>query len=255
MVRPMKSRPILTCFLALGAAVLATLAGVSTVRADLYVLESTTAAIKPGSRLGTSDTINVPAGAYIRAVLPSGKTQTIRGPYSGSVGDFAKGQAQNEGVLSWLRNILQTGGASEATPGATRSIGREMPRAKAPFSWVEIPVTADGNICVQKGADLKLIRAPGAPDRVAVIDAATSQRGEAQWGSGSTVTAWPTTLSVKSGATYYLVVPDRQRRQITLRVVERLPAEGDELTELHKLGCRAQFEAWVRERMAASKRS
>ena len=33
--------------------------------------------------------------------------------------------------MAWLQNILKTGGATEATPGATRSIGREAPKPRA----------------------------------------------------------------------------------------------------------------------------
>ena len=86
------------------------------------------AAIRVGSALDMGDTITIPAGSHIRAVLPSGKTQTIKGPYTGTVADLAKGQPINEGVMAWIKNILQTGGASESTPGATRSIAREAPK-------------------------------------------------------------------------------------------------------------------------------
>ena len=50
-----------------------------------------------------------------------------------------------------------------------------------------------------------------------------------------------------------MLVPDRPRRQITLRVLDKLPADDDVLTELHRLGCKHQFEAWVREKVAAGK--
>src|SRR6202011_214767 len=100
-------------------------------RADLYVLESTTTTIRPGSHLAANDPISIPAGSFIRAVLPSGKTQTIKGPFSGSAADLDKGQALNEGVLAWLRSILETGGPKEFTPGAPRSIRREPPRVSA----------------------------------------------------------------------------------------------------------------------------
>jgi len=185
-------------------------------------------------------------------VLPSGKTQTIKGPYSGAVGDIDKGVARNEGMLGWLRNILQTGGSSEATPGATRSIGRAPPKATASFSWTAVPVTVDGNICVQKGAKLMLARAPSVrADHVAVVESATSERAEAQWEPGSETTAWPAGVTLRADATYYFLMPDKPRRQVTLRLIDHLPADADVLTELYKLGCKDQFEAWVRATLAA----
>jgi hypothetical protein len=236
------------------AGVLAAAAVATPASADLYVVESSVPAVTVGSRLADSDTLTIPSGSFVRAVLPSGKTQTIRGPYSGTVADIAKGQAQNEGVMAWIRNILQTGGSNEATPGATRSIGRESAKPRVGFSWSAVPV-ADGTVCVEKEAKLQLVRAPSTrPDRLAIIDTASATRGEAQWEAGSDAAAWPASVMPRSGATYFLLQQDRPQREIKLQVLDRLPAEADVLTELHRLGCKAQFEAWVREKMAAGKR-
>jgi hypothetical protein len=249
----MTIRSAYSSLLGLMAILVALSASLSPARADLYVVESTAAAIKAGSRLATTDTVSIPAGSYIRAVLPSGKTQTIKGPYSGAVADLAKGQARNEGVLTWIRSILETGGSKEATPGATRSIGRETAKVRTGFSWSAVPVTADATVCIEKGAKLQLVRAPSArADHVTVVDIASSERGEAQWEAGSEVAAWPASLTPRPDGTYALLVVDRPRRQVTLRVLDTLPAEGDVLTELHRLGCKSQFEVWVREKLASS---
>jgi hypothetical protein len=227
-------------------------ASASAALADLYVIESTTATIKVGARLGDADKVDIPAGAQIRAVLPSGKTQTIRGPYQGPAGDLAKGQPTNEGVVSWLKNILLTGGATEATPGAVRSIGRAQAKPRTGFSWSAIPVTVDGPICIEKAASLQLVRAPSSrAERITVVDAVRSERGEAQWEANIETAAWPAGLAPRADGIYDLIVQGRSRRQVTLRVLERLPADADVLTELHRLGCKYQFESWVQERMAA----
>jgi len=250
----MKTRSSLCGVLGLLAAVAVLFAGAPPARADLYVIESTVPNIKPRSRLLADDKLDIPAGGSIRAVLPDGKTHTIKGPYSGPVGDLDKGLARNEGVLGWLRNILATGGSTEATPGATRSIGRDAAKPRTGFSWTIVPVTLEGNnnVCVQKGAKLQLARAPSVrADRVTVVEAASSERGEAQWEPGSDTAAWPAGLAVRADATYYFQMPDRPRRQVTLRLVDQLPADADVLTELYKLGCKNQFEAWVHSRLAS----
>jgi hypothetical protein len=250
----MKRRLAPPYLLALAAVLVAATAGLSPARADLHVIESTAPAIKVGSQLDR-DAITIPAGTQIRVVLPSGKTQTVKGPFTGTVAELAKGQPRNEGVLAWLRDFLKTGGATEATPGATRSIGREAPKPRIGFSWSTVPVTMDGSVCVEKGARLQLVRAPSSPaERVAVIDASSSERGEAQWEAGSDTAAWPANLTPRPDGTYYILVGTRPRRQIVLRVLQKLPADDDVLTELHKLGCKQQFEAWVREKVAAGKR-
>src|SRR5262249_51809050 len=87
-----------------------------------YVSGSPVAGIRVGRALHLSAAISIPAGGHIRAVLPSGKTQTIKGPWEGTVANLAKGQPVNEGVLASLKELLRTGGATQTTTGATRSI-------------------------------------------------------------------------------------------------------------------------------------
>jgi hypothetical protein len=230
----------------IGGAVTAT-----TAAAQIYVMESTVAAIRVGSALDLSAAISIPAGGHIRAVLPSGKTQTIKGPYEGTVADLAKGQPVNEGVLASLNNLLRTGGATQNTAGATRSITRPADKpSRAAFSWSAIPV-ATGTVCVQKGAKLALMR-PASPnaERATMIDPAGNQ-AELQWEPGSATAAWPTTLTLRNDGTYDVLSAGREPRRITLRVLDRLPSEDNLLIELNRLGCSSQFEAWVRSKLAA----
>jgi hypothetical protein len=239
--------------MALAVALVAVATSASPVAAQLYVMESTVATIRVGSGFDMNATITIPAGGYIRAVLPSGKTQTIKGPYSGTVADLAKGQPINEGVTAWLKNILKTGGATESTTGATRSIARPAEKPRAAFSWSTIPVV-DGAVCIQKGAKLRLVRVASAnAERATVVDAGNGQQAEVQWQAGSDTADWPASVTLRPDATYSVLIPDRPRRQITLRVLERLPAEDDVLPELQSRGCSVQFEAWVRERLAAAR--
>ena len=248
--------PLTTSTLLVAATVLATLVLATAVsipaRADLYVLESTATTIGVGTHVASDQNISIPAGSYIRAVLSSGKTQTIKGPFNGLAADLDKGRGQNEGVLAWLRGILATGGSREITPGATRGIRREPPAASAAFSWSALPVTADVTACVLKGAHVELLRPPAnRAERVGIIDAASGARGEAQWEAGSATTPWPAGLPARADATYYLLIADRPQRQLTLRLLDAAPADEDVLLVLQQQGCRSQFEAWVRERLGA----
>jgi hypothetical protein len=252
----MKINTLLVAIAVFAAVLMIVLGLTSPAWAQIYVIESTVPEIKVGAALATADSLKIPAGASIRAVLPSGKTQTIKGPYSGSVADLAKGQDVNEGVVGWLKNIMQTGGATEATPGATRSARVATPRPLvARFSWIEIPTSVDGNLCVAKGANLQLARAPvPVAQRVAVVDVERAARGEMAWPVGGDLVAWPAEVTVRPGASYDLIIEGRPRRQVKLEVLERLPAEDDLLAELQKRGCRHQFENFVREKLALAKR-
>ena len=236
------------------AVLLALAASPSPTLAQIYVIESTAPEIKVGVQLALADKVSIPSGASIRAVLPSGKTQTVKGPYSGSVADLTKGQEVNEGVVGWLKALMLTGGASEATPGATRSAGvpaRSMPR----FSWSNVPTSIDGSVCVGKEAQLKLVRAPvPVAQRVVVVDVDSAARGEAEWPVNADLAAWPVGVAIRPGGGYYLLVEGRPRRQLKLEVLEKLPVDDDLLAELQKRGCRYQFEAFVREKLAAAKK-
>jgi hypothetical protein len=227
--------------------------GASPAWAQIYVIESSVPDLKVGAQLAMADTLSLPAGAMIRAVLPSGKTQTIKGPYHGKVADLARGQEINEGVVGWLKNILQTGGATEATPGATRSASPAR-RALARFSWTNVPTSSDGNVCVGKDAQLQLARAPAAvAQRVAVVEVGSAARGEAEWPAGQALVAWPAQVTVRPGGIYWLLIEGRPRRQLQLEVFDQLPGDDDMLAALQKRGCRYQFEAFLRDKLAGAK--
>ena len=111
---------------------------------------STVASVIVGTHLAMGDKLSIPSGGQIRAVLPTGKTQTIRGPFEGKVSDLAKG-AQNEGVWSWMKNMLKTGGSTEITTGATRSVSREA-ASRGRSRGRRCRPRSTASICVQKGA-------------------------------------------------------------------------------------------------------
>jgi len=216
-------------------------------RARIYVIESTVSTIQVGKEYALTDTIALPAGASIRAVMPSGKTQTIQGPYSGSLADLAKGQKLNERVFAWIKNFFETGGAQEKTTGAARSA--RPPPSPGKFSWTAVPVSEDNVLCVVKGGSLELVRATSqSAQRITVVDIERAQKGEARWEKGSVSTAWPSSVSQRPDGTYTLLVPDQQPRELKLRILDRVPGDEDLLTELAAQGCRHQFDAWMRSR-------
>ena len=227
------------------------LAGVTSARADIYVIESSVASVAVGTHLAMGDTLSIPSGGQIRAVLPTGKTQTIRGPFEGKVADLAKG-AQNEGVWAWMKTMLKTGGSTEITTGATRSVSREAkPR---PFSWMEVPTAVSGDICVQKGAKVSVTRTSTARiDRATLVDAASGERAEVVWEAGSQTTDWPASLKLRDGGAYQLFQQDRPKRDVTVRIIDKLPDEDDLLAELQTRGCKHQFDAWLRDKIAAAR--
>ena len=88
-------------------------------------------------------------------------------------------------------------------------------------------------------------------ERATLIDATTGKQAELQWEPGSDTAAWPATLTLRNDGTYDVLLAGREPRQITLRVLDRLPSEDNLLIELNRLGCSSQFDAWVRGKLAA----
>ena len=221
---------------------------------EVYVLESTAASVKAGTAYAMGDRITVPAGASIRAVMPSGKTQTIKGPYSGTAADLATGQKANDGVVAWIKNLMQTGGSNERTPGATRSA--RAPEPPAAFSWTVVPATVNSTFASRRAPSCSWgARRRTSAERVTVVDLTTAQRGEVEFAAGSQTAPWPAGVALRSDGDYSLLAPDnRPRRQVTLRVLDSLPGEDDMLAVLAARDCKYQFDAWVKEKMAAGKR-
>lgn len=236
------------------AATFATGMGLAGAHAQVYVLESTADAVKAGTAYRAADRITIPAGGSIRAVMPSGKTQTIRGPYSGPASGLAQGHNPNAGVIAWLQNLLRTGGSREQTPGATR--GFKPADAPQPFSWTAVPSTTDATVCVGRNAKLQLRRArTQGVERIVVVNPATAERGEVEFAAGSHTASWPAGVALQPDATYSVVGGSSgQRRQIRLRILDNLPGEEDIVAELAARGCTSQLDAWVKEKVAAGKK-
>ena len=221
MTRTFHSFVLLFSLLLLGGRPLQT----ASAQGQIYVIESTTAAVKVGTAFALDDRITVPAGASIRVVMPSGKTQTIKGPYSDAVADLAQGpegQRRGHGLdqdphadgrlerehAGRDAQRAGAGAARRASPGPpyrSRSTARSASR-NAP-SW-----SCDG---------ARRQRA----ERFIVVDMKTEQRGEVEFAPGSETAPWPAGVAPRPDGDYALLAPEnRPRRQVTLRVLDAFPA-------------------------------
>lgn len=213
--------------------------------ADLIVLGGKGTSYQPGTILADSQTIDLPAGARLQVMLPSGATRALSGPMTSAVKDITKGEKVDQGLWDKVGSLVK-GGGSERPTGATRSAigGAGKP---LPFSWSEVPIDASGDICVEKGAKLSLVR--GATTKqldVTVVEKSAAARAKAVFADGSGKAAWPTELEPKVGS-YLLLAPDRPMREVTLRILSPLPDRAQALRVLHSQRCETQLKALVRE--------
>ena len=133
-VHKMKCR--LASLLGLAASLVA-FAGLSPARTDLHVIESTAPTIKVGSQLADRNSLTIPAGAQIRVVLPSGKTQTIKG----------RSQARSP---SWPRVSRATRACSPGSAIFSRPAARRRSRLVPPgasAAWRRGPWASRGPPC------------------------------------------------------------------------------------------------------------
>lgn len=213
--------------------------------ADLIVLGGKGSSYQPGTVLSDSQSIDLPAGARLQVMLPSGATQTLSGPLKSAVKDITKGEKVDQGLWDRVGSLVK-GGGSERPTGATRSAtgGAEKP---LPFSWSEVPIDATGDICVEKGAKLSLVRGTTSKQLdITVVEKAAAARAKAIFAEGAGKAAWPSELEPKVGS-YLLLVPDRPMREVTLRILSPLPGRAEALRVLHSQRCETQLKALVRE--------
>lgn len=240
-----------------GAAVVAggvALMGAPAARADVIVLSSTAPALKAGAVLPDSAALDLPKGARIRVMLPSGRTQEIKGPSKAMIADISRGEARNEGLWNDVVNAMaRQKRADESVVGAVRSVAPSGTRGAAPapaeakpsFSWRMVPIDAGGDVCIEKGVALDLLRSkPGKPLTVIVVNRQDQRRGEASFAVGSATAKWPASVGADVGM-YAVSFPDQPVRTIRLRPIAPLPAADETLRVLHSQRCLAQIEAWL----------
>lgn len=222
--------------------------------AEIIVIGSNAPGLKPGTVLADGKTLDLPAGASVTVMLPSGRTERLQGPLKRPVAELGKGEKADKGLWDSVAKYVQRqGGASESAIGAVRSIApKSAPPAAAGFSWRQIPVDADGDVCVEKGASLEIARAAtGKGTRFTIVDVQAQKRAEAQFAQGSATAPWPADLEPKVGA-YALVVENAPMRQFRLRLVSPLPDRDETLRVLHGQRCQKQAEAWLAGLMKAA---
>ncbi|MBL8564230.1 MAG: hypothetical protein JNM89_00765 [Hyphomicrobiaceae bacterium] len=231
------------------------------VRAEAVALSACSSTVKAGTVLADSVTIEVAAGSRCRLMLPSGRTQELTGPVKTKVAELTKGEARNEGLWNDVVNVLsRQKRADESVIGAVRSVAPKArgsdagapapaaapaPSLRLSFSWRQVPIDTGGDVCIEKGAKLELMRArPGKPMSIAIVNRQTNNRGEASFDVGSATAPWPEDVGTDVGL-YAIALADGTNRTLRLRPISPLPEPDDTLRVLHSQRCLVQIEAWL----------
>lgn len=236
----------------LGLALTAALASPAT--ADIVVLGSDTAAVAIGTVLTSDKTLEVPAGANVRIMATSGKIQSLAGPLTKAVKDLDDGGAPDSALWTAVTEQLKpVSPRAEVADTKSRGFSSGPARsATAPagpgpvykFSWVEVPIFRSGDLCVEKGARLSVVRAATAKaERVVIVDMqGGGKRSEVNFAAGSAVAVWPADLEPRTG-TFAFQAIEQPIRQIKLRLIAPLPSTDDAVRVLHGQRCELQRDA------------
>ena len=218
-----------------------------TARADIVIIGSNVPALAIGTVLADAQTLEVPDGTSVRIMSPSGRTQVFKGPLKKSVSEVADQGPADTALWNTVtaRNATLNVRAERPRTGATRGMtaAAPAPAAAYKFSWQQVPVFADGDICVEKGASLLLVRAsPGKQERVAVVDMLGGKRSEVMFADGRTQAPWPGDLEARVGG-FAFQAEGQPARQIKLRLITPLPSAEDAVRVLSGQRCDIQRNA------------
>jgi len=171
------------------------------------------------------------------------------------VQDLSQGERRDDALWQKVGELIKTGGSSAQKTGAVRgarSGDAVGPQRRFPFSWREIPIDTEGDVCVENGARLTLWRSAALlAGRITVVDTAGATRAEVRFAAGVNTAPWPAEITPKVGAFTFLV-PERPTRQIRLRLIQPLPAADETLRLLNSQRCLMQLDAWLRGTAIAS---
>ena len=171
-----------------GAAALVALGSTAAVASVVVVksLGPSSKAYPPGKTLPESAKITLQGGDVVTVLGPN-SAQTMRGP-----GNFDAKQV-----------ALASAAGRRGRFGALRAA--EV--AKNPSIW-DVDVSQSGKVCVANTTKLQLWRPDGEAAATVQIRKPDGTTTPLTWAAGSTLTAWPAGVAVKSGAQYQVEWPD-----------------------------------------------
>ena len=208
--------------------------------AQLVVVDSTAADLKPGTVLDSAKPVQVPAGAIVTVVGDDGKVSTLKGPFSGTVAGSGGGKA-DPSLVAALSKLVTPGGSGQTPLGAMR--GGKPPGSPGPW---DIDVLKAGSYCVPAKATPMLWR--GEADKAGSATLHLLPGGEkvtVEFAAGAASVAWPKNLPLKDDAQYLAKTSWRTAvAKIAIFLVpDGLPSDAHRVVWMSNQGCGQQARA------------
>ncbi len=205
---------------------------------QLVVIASGAPSLKPGQVVNSGTAIEIPAGASVTLVSETGKTVTLKGPFSGPAKAGGKGGGDDKLIAS-LSGLLSGSGKETGSLGTMRAATPPKPPSDA---WV-INTGKSGVFCVQAKGPVMLWREKAAKARILTLKNLTDKsRSKAEWPAGSATLEWPSKVNLTDGARYLLRMKgSRAVRKLKLHLVPGgLASDAHRAVWMARNGCEKQ---------------
>jgi len=161
-------------------------------------------AYPPGKTLPEGAKINLQGGDVVTVLGPS-SAKTLRGPGSFDAKEVA----------------LASAAGQRGRFGALRAV--EV--AHNPSIW-DIDVSSGGKVCVADASRLQLWRGDSEAAATIEIRTADGQSQQLSWAAGKALTAWPSALPIKGGASYQVEWPETgEKSSLDVVTVQNPPTD------------------------------
>jgi hypothetical protein len=219
---------------------------VSNAYAQFVVMDARGAAYKPGDKLAAGSSITLKEGERLSVISADGKSQVLRGPFSGTLGN-AGGASQDPKLA--LNALLANREARVKSVGVVRA-GTASTKTPDPEA---IDITRSGPRCLVDGRPPVFWRPDSKKAQPFVVfPADRSWRADFVWESGQDRMVFPD-LSKFEGLTTLLVNIDQQEHALSFSVVpSSLESDVVRAAWMLEKGCVQQADALLRALASAS---
>jgi len=207
--------------------------------ADLVVLESRGANLRPGQVVDSTKPLSLKQGQHVTLISPTGVTLKLDGPYDKAPGgDQARGTA----VANTLALLVTQRQARVGEVGTTRGAAPN----NLPDPWL-MDASRAGTVCLREGSPAVLWRPESKQEAMlAVAPADHSWKTEARWPAGSDRITVPAPAVIRGGATYLVSLNGAQSAMKVESVPASLANDSVRAAWLAGKDCEAQARALLR---------
>ena len=190
---------------------------------EFVVLTSTVSSVSVGQVVSAGQKIEIPDKARLVLINETGKTMTLKGPYSGVPG--GNSAPQKSRFIKALASLVTTTEQDTRAIGAIRAAGIRTKRQA-----LMINISETGDYCLLDGTTEEVTRYKSETFAdVTIVAAKGGQSTSFLWPNETRDVPWPGDLALDDGGTYLVSQAGKDTR--TMLIMHRMG--GDYSTDIH----------------------